>query len=51
MTSVDSKEFVLKLKRHCHEHHFKNSRVQKHILLQQKPTNTGPVLIKITVPA
>ena len=34
------------LKGHCHEHRLKNSRVQKHILQQRKPTNPGPVLIK-----
>ena len=38
------------LKGHCHGYRFKNSRVQKHILRQRKPTNTGPVLIKITIP-
>ena len=38
------------LKGHCHEHRFKNSRFQKDILQQWKPTNTGPVLIKITMP-
>ena len=38
------------LKGHCHEHRFKNSRFQKHILQQRKPTRTGPVLIKIKMP-
>ena len=28
----------------------KNSRVQKHILQQPKPTNSGSVLVKITMP-
>ena len=37
------------LKRHCHEHRFKNSRFQNHILQQRKPTNTGPVLIQIAM--
>ena len=39
-----------RLKGHCHEHRFKDSRVQKHILQKRKPTNTGPVLLKITMP-
>ena len=38
------------LKGHCHEHRFKNSRGKKHIFQQREPTNTGPVLIKITMP-
>lgn len=38
-------ELSSSLKGHCHEHRFKNSRVQKHILQQRKPTNTGPVLM------
>ena len=42
--------FCMSFKGHCHEHRFKNSRFQKHILQQRKPTNTGPVLIKITMP-
>ena len=42
--------FVTSFKGHCHEHRSKNSRFQKHILQQRKTTNTGPVLIKITMP-
>ena len=38
------------LKGHCHEHRFESSRVQKHILQQRKPSKTGPVLIKISMP-
>ena len=44
-----SKDVDVSLKGHCHEHLFKNSRLQKHILQQWKPTNTGAVWIKNTM--
>ena len=34
------------LKGYCHEHRFKYSRVQKYILQQRKPTNTGVMKLK-----
>ena len=40
----------LQPKGRSHEHRFKNSKVQKNILQQRKPTNTGQVLLKITMP-